>query len=116
MYKGTYRSPVSVILLSIVTCGIYYIYWIYKSAQELQFFLQAQDMNPGMDCLLSVVCFPYSYYWWYKYGKGMDEARSRVGLMPDNNSVLYLIMAIFGLHVVNAAIMQSSLNKLWEQA
>ncbi len=33
---GTLRSPVTVILLSLVTCGIYFLYWTYKVFQEMK--------------------------------------------------------------------------------
>jgi Domain of unknown function (DUF4234) len=33
---GTLRSPVSVILLSFITCGIYFLYWQYKTFQEMK--------------------------------------------------------------------------------
>jgi hypothetical protein len=33
---GMFRSPVTVILLSLVTCGIYFLYWTYKVFQEMK--------------------------------------------------------------------------------
>ncbi len=33
---GKLRSPVTVILLSIVTCGIYFLYWTYKVFEEMK--------------------------------------------------------------------------------
>jgi hypothetical protein len=33
---GTLRSPVTVILLSIVTCGIYFFVWTYKTFEEMK--------------------------------------------------------------------------------
>ncbi len=39
----------------------------------------------------------------------------KAGLKPDENSLLYLILAIFGLFIVDMAIMQSAANKIWEK-
>ncbi len=33
---GTLRSPATVIVLSLITCGIYYLVWEYKTFQEMK--------------------------------------------------------------------------------
>jgi hypothetical protein len=69
--------------------------------------------QPGLELLLCIICFPYVIYWNYKYGRIIFEAQQEVGMpYPEENSLLYLILAIFGFGVVGACIMQASLNKL----
>jgi hypothetical protein len=46
------ESPASVILLSLVTCGIYAVYWLYKSSEQLRIALNDDTIKPGMDILL----------------------------------------------------------------
>ncbi|MBN1898724.1 MAG: DUF4234 domain-containing protein [Spirochaetes bacterium] len=111
--KGKVRSPAFVIILAIITCGIYYLIWIYNVAKELKLFLNKEDLNPGLDLLLCIVCPPFAIYWVYKYGQLIDEALEKVKLKPEDNATLYLVLAIFGFIVVDMAIMQSSLNKVW---
>ena len=113
MLKGTTRSPASVILLGIITCGIYFLYWIYKSSEEMKNYLNTTN-SPATELLLCIFCFPYQYYWFYKQGKNLLEASKKAGLPGEDNSVLYLILAILGLSIVNSAIMQSNANKIWE--
>lgn len=115
MFKGKQRSPVEVIVFSILTCGIYYLYWIYKFSEEMKFYLEDNSASPGVDLLLSIFCFPYQYYWFYKQAKNIAAAQTKVGLAPEDNAVLYLVLAIFSLGIVNIAIMQSSVNKVWAQ-
>ncbi|MCX8129592.1 MAG: DUF4234 domain-containing protein [Clostridia bacterium] len=115
MYKGKTRSAGEVIVFSIITCGIYFLYWIYSFATEMKTYMNDNASNPGVELALCIFCYPYQYYWFYRYGKTITEAQKRAGLQPEDNSVLYLILAIFGLGIVNAAIMQSSVNKIWEQ-
>lgn len=43
---GTNRSPIVVILLSIITCGIYSVYWFWKSGTELNDYTQRKDAAP----------------------------------------------------------------------
>ncbi|SCP96037.1 DUF4234 domain-containing protein [Anaerobium acetethylicum] len=108
----TKREPVVVLLLSIITCGIYYYYWVYQVTKELGMYLQ-NDNNPVLDLLLSLFCAPYGIYWMYKMAKQIAEAQNKAGkFAPVDNSVLYVILGIFGLWVVTALIMQSTINEI----
>lgn len=114
--RGKVRGVAEVIIFSVITCGIYSLYWLYKFAEELKFFLGDESIKPGIDLLLCIVCFPYAIYWFYKYGKLLSEAQRRAGLPAEDNSVLFIILSIFGLSIINIAIMQSSANKIWSVA
>jgi hypothetical protein len=43
---GTVRSPILVLLLGCVTCGLYWLFWGYASLTELKAFRQRDDINP----------------------------------------------------------------------
>ncbi|MEI7884059.1 MAG: DUF4234 domain-containing protein [Clostridia bacterium] len=113
MNKGRVREPLQVLLLSIITCGIYFLYWLYITADEIRVYLQDESINPGMELLLSIICFPYVIYWFYKFGKLAGTAQAKAGEMVDDNSTLFILLAIFGLTIVGAMIMQGQLNKVW---
>lgn len=116
MKKGVYRNPAIVILLSFITCSIYLFYWVYAVSTELKDFLGDESINPVLDILLTIFCFyPYSIYLSYIYGKKISEAKARVGLMPEDNSILYIILSVFGLFIVNQAIIQNDLNAIWDR-
>ena len=108
----TVRSPAAVIVFSVITCGIYALYWIYRFSKDLRDFTGRTDINPGLDLLLCILCFPYIIYWSYKYGRVLDEALDKAEQKPDGNAVLYLVLSIFGLFIVTMAIMQSTANRL----
>jgi hypothetical protein len=109
------RSPGVVILLSVVTCGIYLYYWIYCVSKETKEFLGNDQINPGMEVLLSIVtCGIYFIYWFYKYGKLQAEMCERAQIAVTDNSIVYLILAIVGLSIISVAIMQSQLNTIWD--
>ncbi|HNU90762.1 MAG TPA: DUF4234 domain-containing protein [Spirochaetota bacterium] len=108
----TVRSPAAVIVFSVISCGIYALYWIYRFASELKDFTDRDDINPGLDLLLCILCFPYVVYWSYKYGMVLDEALEKTGQKPDGNAVLYLVLAVFGLFIISMAIMQATANRL----
>ncbi|MDQ2088060.1 DUF4234 domain-containing protein [Herbivorax sp. ANBcel31] len=107
------RSVGMSILLSVVTCGIYSIYWMYKVAEEMIAY-NNEDGSPGLEVLLSfVTCGIYYFYWNYKMGKRIYDAQVNTdGVTASDDSVLYVLLSIFGLGLVSVAIMQSNMNKL----
>lgn len=109
------RNPVLVLIFSIITCGIYQFYWIYQVSDSLRPYNRNDSMAPGLELLLCFICFPYLFYWYYKYGRIIFEAQKEIGMIyPEDNSVLYLILSIVGLCFVGSCIMQASLNKIWD--
>ena len=112
--RGTVRNPVMVFLLSVVTCGIYGMYWYYATGNELKEYLDDPLLNPGLDLLLCIVCFPYAIYWFYKYGKLVHQAELKANIQnASDDSTLLVVLAIFAAWV-SIFIMQGKLNKIWE--
>lgn len=60
--NGKVKNPAAVIIFSIITCGIYSLVWIYSFAKDLKNYLGKGDVNPGLDLLLCIICFPYMFY------------------------------------------------------
>ncbi len=113
--KGTNRSVAGVIILSILTCGIYHLYWVYATTNEINYYLGEDDTSGGMVILFSIItCGIYSLYWYYKMGKKVQAVQLRALGNGSDDSVLYLILSIFGFAIVSNAIIQSNLNKAWD--
>ena len=65
------------IVLSIVTCGIYGLYWLYCMAEDVNL-VTARPNGPsgGLVLLLSIVtCNIYALYWFYRAGDDLDRQR-----------------------------------------
>lgn len=62
--------------------------------------------------LTLITCGIYGYYWAYKMGKVVNQAKINNGMPEDDKSVLYLILQILGLGIVNYALIQNDLNEL----
>ncbi|MBR2877129.1 MAG: DUF4234 domain-containing protein [Clostridia bacterium] len=104
------REIVTAIILSIVTCGIYGIIWGVKIAKD-----SVKVKNPEDDALaeiLLVIFLPFIGF--YLCEKKLTEGCRARGIPHDDNSVLYLILGLFGLGIVDYCLMQSELNKLAE--
>lgn len=115
MQKGTVRSIPMLVILIIVTCGIYHIYWLYKTTDEIKNFMESEDINPTLELILSIVtCGIYTYYWYYKYGKIVYlEMTKKVGLdNTEDNTVLLIVLNLF-MFIIPPAILQDKLNTIW---
>ena len=72
------RSVGIAILLSIITCGIYGIYWLIMLNDETNYVSghQQDGTSGGVVFLLTLVtCGIYGYYWCYKQGEKLNEAK-----------------------------------------
>lgn len=110
------RSVAAVVVLSLITCGIYAIYWIVVTTNDIEHSLKAPDghvKSGGMTILLSIVtCGVYLFYWWYKQGQRVAQIQRERGLNVIDNSVAYLILSIFCLTIVSMGLMQSAINQI----
>ena len=118
MVKGTIRSVPMLVILSIVTCGIYYFYWIYKTTDEIKNFMEREDINPALELILSIVtCGLYTYYWYYKYGKIVYlEMTKKAGMDNSEDSTVLLVILNLFMYVISSAILQDKLNAIWNNA
>ncbi len=107
------KNIVTNILLSIVTCGIYGIVWFISLTDDVCTASDDRSMSGGMAFLLTLItCGIYGYYWAYQMGKLMVKAQEKNNIPVKDNSVIYLILQIFGLGIVNYCLIQSDLNEI----
>ena len=99
-YMKTDRSLLTYILLTIVTCGIYALVFMFVMISDINEML-AQDgkhtPNIFMVWLLSLVtCGIYSFGWYYKLGERLgDNCRVR-GIHTSTNGANVLLWMILG--------------------
>lgn len=106
------RSLPVCIILSIVTCGIYGIYWFVCMTNEVNLLTGRQDTSGGVAFLLTLVtCNIYAIYWAYKMGEKLDAAKAMRGIPSSNSGVLYLILELI-FPIAAWALIQNEINKL----
>ncbi len=105
------KNIVMCVILTIVTCGIYGIVWMASiNDTATQVAPQEWSMSFLKFFLLSLVtCGIFTYVWYYKMGKAMSTVTS------GDNSMLYIILAIFGLGIVNLALIQNDINTIYPE-
>ena len=106
------RDIVLAIVLSLVTCGIYSIYWFICLTNEInQASGKNDDTSGGIAFLLSLLtCNIYGYYWAYKLGQKRDAIAGK----NDSSDIIYLLLSVFGLGIVVHILAQDTLNKTIE--
>ena len=107
------RSIPMAVILYFVTCGIYYLYYLSVATTDVDIVSNnPQKRSGGTVVLLTILtCGLYGIYWWYKQGEFMEKANNESGVASSSNSVLYLLLALFGFSIINVVILQSDLNK-----
>lgn len=109
-----HRSVGLCIVLTIITCGIYGIYWficLNDSVNEVTYRPGDSVTTGGMAFLFGLLsCGIYYIYWNYKMGDKLDQARAERGVPTGSLAILYLVLSIVGLSIVSSALMQSELN------
>lgn len=102
------RNIVKCILLTFVTCGIYSIVWGVKIARDA---VKVKDVNDdGLVEILLVLFLPFIGF--FLAERKLDEGCRAAGIEHKDNSILYLVLGLFGLGIVNYCLMQSDLNKI----
>ena len=104
-----------VIVLSIITCGFYNLYWIVVANDDINKFSNNEnELSGGMVLLLTIVtCGLYGFYWLYVMSDRIDKARAIYNLPSKGNlAILYILLAIFGFGIVSYALIQDEINHI----
>ena len=107
------RSVATVIILSIVTCGIYMWYWLYKTAEELEATGQAGGSLSPTALLVVAIFFPYVGFLLFgmQADQNLNNIKSRSGRPVADNKVLYMILG-FIIPIVLIGLVQNEINQL----
>jgi uncharacterized sodium:solute symporter family permease YidK len=103
-----HRNIVSCILLTLITCGIYGIYWTIMLAKEA-----VSVKDPSDSAILEIVLMLFiPFVGLFLAEKKFAEGCAAKGIPHSDNSVLYLILGLVGLGIVGFCMLQNDLNKL----
>ncbi|WP_302280369.1 DUF4234 domain-containing protein [Brachyspira pilosicoli] len=117
MKNENIKSIPMLVILSVVTCGIYYLYWLYKTTDSIKNFMNNAEINPTLELILCLFIPFYQLYWFYKYSRIIyKDMTSKVGIdNTEDASVLLLVLSFVGLGIVSAAIIQDKLNSIYSK-
>jgi len=104
------------IVLTLITCGIYNLFWNYKQMRACNHMLGREEFNFAKWFLLTLItCGIYHVFYQYSMGQAIVEIqRNRHMPVFDSLPILSTLVTIIGLPFVIDAIHQSELNKLFQ--
>ena len=107
------NEPFLVLVLSIITCGIYLIYWNIKAAEVMNAVAEKEVISQPV-ATFAGCCFPVNLYFYYLAGKeGLPAIYEKTGEFGRDQSTLLLILGFF-CPMVAAMIVQGDINKLYQ--
>lgn len=102
------RNIVTAVILTIVTCGIYGIYWAICLARDA-----VSVKDPSDNALLEIILFLFiPFVGFFLAEQKFAAGCAAKGIPHTDNSILYLILGLLGLGIVNYCMMQNDLNKI----
>ena len=108
------RNVATCIFLSIITFGIYGIYWLYTLVKTTCMLQNKSNKIIKEFLCINLVPF-YGLYWWYTRGVFLKQELSKFGYSTVGNGIAYLllgILGIFGMNPVAMAILQHDYNSI----
>ena len=109
---GNLSSGETAILLTLVTCGIYGIYWIVCMTKEAVSVKDSAD-----NALLEIILMLFlPFVGIFMTEKKFAEGCAARGVAHTDNSILYLVLGLVGLGIVGMCMLQNDLNKITTSA
>ncbi len=93
------------LILTVVTCGLFGLYWIADLTNDIHRLSGKPQTPKGLTAALLtfVTCSVYFYYWLYKISGELVEARREMGLALDSvKNSLYTVAIVFMTLVATA--------------
>ena len=108
---GTIRNPVIVILLSIITLGIYALYWTYKTYEEMKDH-SGEGLGGLVGLLLAIFC---NIVTWFVLPSEVEKLYTRDGKTSPVSAVwgLWWLLPLIGA-IIWFLKVQGALNDYWE--
>ena len=106
------RNIAYAVIFTFLTCGIYGIYWFIMITDEVNSISDEKTASGALSfvfCLLT--CGIYFIYWNYQMGKKLYSIGLKYHRPIEDNSIVYLLLSIFGLSIVSNCLIQNDLNQ-----
>ena len=112
------RNPLGVLGLSIITLGIYGLYWFYKVNEEIRDFTGDQTISPSRSLLALIpgaflIVPPFIAY--YNTANHLAQMERQRGISNEISPALVVILGLV-IWIAMGAYVQEHLNRVWDSA
>lgn len=92
------KSPGMVLLLNVITCGIYSYFWMYSTTEDLKYLSNRPDVPSGITVVILtlVTCGFYEIYWYYRIGSVIQGIYHQNNLVSPVSGSKYMILFLVG--------------------
>ncbi len=104
------RSVAMVVILSIVTCGIYGLYWYWCAMKELDEAGQSSNM-PVIAQFLLLFVYVGGIIFAINADNNINAIRGAKGLPAKDNKIIWIVLFIL-IPVVGMALVQNEMNEI----
>jgi len=111
--KGKPEDPATVLILGLVTCGIYPLYWLWVRAKEINAYLGREVINP-MFIFPGCFCFPLLFYVAYLLAEAVPEMQKKAGVEAKDEFLVHFLLLIIAMPV-GMFLIQQKLNEIWSK-
>lgn len=104
------KNIVLYVILSIITCGIFTLFWAFQINEDIKKINPSITRNSGYVVLFSIItCGIYTIYFVFVSSSEIENRCNRSG---SYKPIAYLVCTIFVTSIVSYALIQNDLNNL----
>lgn len=111
------RNPLGVLGLTLITLGIYGLYWYYKINEEIKNFTNDETISPVRSLMAFIfgwIIIVPPFIAIYNTAKHVQEMEQRVGVQQQIEPALAVVFMIL-ISIVNGLYVQEHLNRVWDR-
>ncbi len=112
------RNPLGVLGLSLVTFGIYFLYWYYQVNDELRRFEHDPSISPTRSLMAMIfgwIIIVPPFIAMYNTALHVQGVERRMTTQPQLEPALVIVIMVL-LSVGNGIYIQEHLNRIWDQS
>ena len=112
------RNPLGVLGLTLITLGIYGLYWYYKINEEIKNFTNDETISPVRSLMAFIfgwIILVPPFIAMYNTAKHVQEMEQRAGVQQQIEPALTVIFMLL-ISIVNGLYVQEHLNRVWDRA
>ena len=105
------------LILIIITCGLYDLYWNAKQMRTINGLLEREELFFWTWLFISILTYGiFHLYYEYKMALALMEIQEKYGARVDEHlHIISLLLSLFGFSIVVDAIHQNEINKVYER-